>query len=85
MPDVMLPGFEAFDHLATMVAVAQPDGHCLLANSTLENVMGLSRRTLLRGNVVDWLVDPAPLRVDDPDDIRWLRACVNCPRKLAAR
>ena len=58
----MLPGFEAFDHLATMVAVAQPDGHCLLANSTLENVMGLSRRTLLRGNVVDWLVDPAPLR-----------------------
>jgi two-component system nitrogen regulation sensor histidine kinase GlnL len=62
MADVMLPGFEAFDHLATMVAVAQPDGHCLLANSTLENVMGLSRRTLLRGNVVDWLVDPAPLR-----------------------
>ena len=62
MPDTILPGFEAFDHLATMVAVARPDGHCLLANSTLENVMGLSRRTLLRGNVVDWLVDPAPLR-----------------------
>ena len=62
MPDTILPGFEAFDHLATMVAVARPDWHCLLANSTLENVMGLSRRTLLRGNVVDWLVDPAPLR-----------------------
>ena len=56
-----LAGFEAFDQLATMVAVADPDGHCLLANSTLENVVGLSRRALQRGSVLDWLVDPAPL------------------------
>jgi two-component system, NtrC family, nitrogen regulation sensor histidine kinase GlnL len=57
-----LAGYEAFDQLATMVAVASPEGQCLLANSTLENVMGQSRRTLQRGSVFDWLVDAAPLR-----------------------
>ena len=57
-----LAGFDAFDQLATTVAIARPDGHCLLANSTLENVLGVSRRALQRGSVLDWLVDPAPLR-----------------------
>ncbi len=54
-------GYEAFDHLATMVAIARPDGRCLLANSTLENMIGVSRRALQRGSVLDWLIDPAPL------------------------
>ena len=57
-----LSGYEAFDLLATMVAIASPDGRCLRANSSLENVVGLSRRALQRGSVLDWLVDPAPLR-----------------------
>jgi two-component system nitrogen regulation sensor histidine kinase GlnL len=56
--DDLPPGLDAFDHLATMVAVVRPDGHCLLVNSTLENMMGLSRRTLVRGSVLDWLSDP---------------------------
>ena len=60
--DKTLAGFDAFDQLATMVAVARPDGGCLRANSTLENVIGLSRRTLQRGSVLDWLVEPAQLR-----------------------
>jgi two-component system nitrogen regulation sensor histidine kinase GlnL len=55
-------GFEPFDQLATMVALAVPDGHCLQANSALENVVGLSRRALKRSNVMDWLVDPLQLR-----------------------
>ncbi len=55
-------GLEAFDHLATMVAVASPDGRCLRVNATLEDMMGVSRRTLMRGNVLDWLVDATPLR-----------------------
>jgi len=59
---VSAAGFEAFDQLATMVAVARPDGRCIQANSTLENVLGLSRRTLQRGSVLDWLVDPSQLR-----------------------
>jgi two-component system, NtrC family, nitrogen regulation sensor histidine kinase GlnL len=55
-------GFEAFDQLATMVAVTQADGQCLRANSALENTLGVSRRALQRSSVFDWLVDPAPLR-----------------------
>jgi len=55
-------GYEAFDLLATMVAISSPDGRCLRANSALENIVGLSRRALQRGSVLDWLVDPAPLR-----------------------
>ncbi len=57
-----LRGFEAFDHLTTMVAVADAQGQCLLVNATLENMMGVSRRALKRSRVTDWLVDPAPLQ-----------------------
>ena len=60
--EIALPGFEALDQLATMVAVASTEGRCLLANSTLENVMGLSRRSLQRGSVPDWLVESGQLR-----------------------
>jgi two-component system nitrogen regulation sensor histidine kinase GlnL len=55
-------GFEAFDQLATMVALINPQGHCLQANSALENTLGLSRRALQRGQVFDWLHDGTPLR-----------------------
>ena len=55
-------GLEAFDLLATMVAVVRPDGRFLLVNATFENMASLSRRALMRGSVLDWLVDPAPLR-----------------------
>jgi two-component system nitrogen regulation sensor histidine kinase GlnL len=55
-------GLEAYDQLVTMVALIRPDGRCLLANSALENTMGLSRRALQRSSVFDWLADSAPLR-----------------------
>jgi two-component system nitrogen regulation sensor histidine kinase GlnL len=57
-----LPSAEAFDWLATMVAIVRPEGQCLLVNSTFEDTLGISRRNLLRGNVLDWLDDPSPLR-----------------------
>ena len=60
--DVPPPQYDAFDQLATMVAIARSDGHCLLANSTLENAVAVSRRALLRGNVLDWFIDPLPMR-----------------------
>jgi two-component system nitrogen regulation sensor histidine kinase GlnL len=60
--EASLPGFEPFDQLASMVAVVAPDGRCLLANSALENAVGVSRRTLQRGSLLDWLADPAQLR-----------------------
>lgn len=56
------PEYDAYDQLATMVAIARSDGHCLLANSTLENAVAVSRRALLRGNVLDWFIDPLPMR-----------------------
>jgi two-component system nitrogen regulation sensor histidine kinase GlnL len=55
------PGFEPFDQLATMVALVSPDGQCLQANSALENIVGLSRRALRRGNMLDWLTEPTQL------------------------
>jgi two-component system, NtrC family, nitrogen regulation sensor histidine kinase GlnL len=60
--DVAGGHFEAFDQLATMVALAAPDGSCLQANSALENTVGVSRRALARGNVFDWFTDPTQLR-----------------------
>ena len=57
-----LEGFEGFDQLATMVAVATPEGRCLQANSSLEDMAGVSRRALCRGSVFDWLADATPLR-----------------------
>mgnify|MGYP001765902334 CR=1 FL=1 len=57
-----LPAADAFDLLATMVVLARPDGQCLLVNASFESTMGLSRRTLLRGNLLEWMVDPVPLR-----------------------
>jgi two-component system nitrogen regulation sensor histidine kinase GlnL len=54
--------YAAFDHLATMVAVVTADGRCVFANASFENVLGLSRRSVQRGSVFDWFVDPQMLR-----------------------
>ena len=54
-------GFDPFDQLATMVALVAPDGRCLQANSALENTVGLSRRTLRRGSILDWVAEPGQL------------------------
>jgi two-component system, NtrC family, nitrogen regulation sensor histidine kinase GlnL len=54
--------FDAFDQLATMVALIEPEGQCLLANSALENTLGMSRRALRKRSVFDWLADAASLR-----------------------
>ncbi len=54
--------FAAFDHLATMVAVVNPEGDCVFANASFENVMGLSRRSVQRGLVFDWFVDSQRIR-----------------------
>ena len=55
-------GFQAFDHLATMVAVVHREGHCLFANAAFEHVLGLSRRSVLRGSLFDWFVDAHVVR-----------------------
>lgn len=55
------PRYDAFDMLATMVAVVQPDGRLLFVNAMFENTIGLSRRTLMRSRLGDWFVDQHPL------------------------
>jgi len=52
----------ALDLLATMVAVVTPEGECEFVNSSFETVLGLSRRSMTRGVVFDWFVDPQMLR-----------------------
>ncbi len=54
--------YAAFDHLATMVAVVSPQGRCVFANASFENVLGLSRRSVQRGSLFDWFVDADALR-----------------------
>jgi two-component system nitrogen regulation sensor histidine kinase GlnL len=61
-PDVLDLPLEAFDLLATMVAIVRPSGECLYVNAKLEDTMGASRRTLMRGNLLEWLTEPDTLR-----------------------
>lgn len=61
--DPVLPlGLEAFDQLGTMVCVVVPDGRCLYANSAFEEGLGLSRKSMLRESLYDWVVSPDLLR-----------------------
>jgi len=55
-------GYAALDLLATMVAVVTPEGECIFANSSFENVLGLSRRSMSRGSAFDWFADPQLLQ-----------------------
>ena len=61
-PSATPSAYTALDHLATMVAIVQADGRCVFANAAFENVLGLSRRNVLRGSLFDWFVDSQPLR-----------------------
>ena len=54
--------YQAFDHLATMVAVVRDDGSCLFANAAFENVLGLPRRSVLGGSLFDWFIDANSVR-----------------------
>ncbi len=78
----LLPGtLEAFDHLATMVAVIEPDGQCLFANVAFEEELGLSRRSVLRESLFDWFEDATLLR----DVVRAVAANEYATSRLEAR
>lgn len=61
-PRPEIAGLDALDLLATMVALVQPDGECLFVNAQLESMMGVSRRTLTKRQLHEWLREPAALR-----------------------
>ncbi|HWP17847.1 MAG TPA: nitrogen regulation protein NR(II) [Burkholderiaceae bacterium] len=54
--------FAAFDLLPTMVALVHTDGSSLFVNSAFETVLGLSRRSVLRGSLFDWFMEPEVIR-----------------------
>lgn len=59
----LLPvGLDTFDHLATMVAVVETNGQCLFVNAAFEEILGLSRRSVLRESIYDWFTEPSLLR-----------------------
>jgi two-component system nitrogen regulation sensor histidine kinase GlnL len=45
-----------------MVAIVTPEGECEFANSSFENVLGLSRRSMSKTLFFDWFVEPQALR-----------------------
>jgi two-component system nitrogen regulation sensor histidine kinase GlnL len=53
--------FQAFDLLATPVAVLQGHGRVRFVNAALEDALGMSRRTLFDTHLPDYFLDPQPL------------------------
>ena len=53
--------FNAFDLLATPVAVMQGQGRVQFVNAALEDALGMSRRTLFDTHLPDYFMDPQPL------------------------
>lgn len=53
--------FQAFDLLATPVAVMQGQGRVSFVNAALEDALGMSRRTLHGTHLPDYFLDPQPL------------------------
>ncbi len=56
------PDYDNFDLLATLVAVVSPQGQCLFVNAAFEDQIGLSRRSLVGGNLPQWFVLPRQLQ-----------------------
>jgi len=56
------PAHAGLDLLATMVALVTPEGECEFANSSFENVLGLSRRSMSKTPFFDWFVEPQAVR-----------------------
>jgi len=72
--------YAAFDALATLVAVVEPDGRCLFANSELEAVAGPGQRGSAESRLTPW--PPPALR---PGRARGGRPSAPGPSRRTAR
>ena len=54
--------FQTLDLLATLVAVAAPDGTVVFANAALEDALGISRRSITGTCLPDLFTEPASLQ-----------------------
>jgi two-component system nitrogen regulation sensor histidine kinase GlnL len=57
-----LPRFQAFDLLATLVAVVRTNGTVVFANAALEDALGTSRRTIEGSQLPDCFTEPLILQ-----------------------
>jgi two-component system, NtrC family, nitrogen regulation sensor histidine kinase GlnL len=57
-PSSYFTRFQAFDLLATLVAVVSTEGQVLFANSALEDAIGSSRRTIEGSRLADFFTEP---------------------------
>jgi two-component system nitrogen regulation sensor histidine kinase GlnL len=53
--------FQSFDLLATLVAVVQVDSTVIFSNAALEDVLGISRRSIIGSCLADAFTEPAQL------------------------
>ena len=53
---------EAYDRLATLVALVRADGTCLMVNMALENTLRLPRSRLVHSQAAHWFNEPALLQ-----------------------
>ena len=56
------PRFQAFDLLATLVAVVRTDGCVVFANAALEDALGMSRRTIEGSQLTECFTEPHILK-----------------------
>ncbi|SDP47448.1 signal transduction histidine kinase, nitrogen specific, NtrB [Rhodoferax sp. OV413] len=61
-PNPYIARFQAFDLLATLVAVLSSDGAVLFANAALEDALGTSRRTIEGSHFPDCFTEPLILQ-----------------------
>ena len=54
--------FQAFDLLSTPIAVIEGEGRISFVNAALEDVLGMSRRSLSGAYLPDFFADPKPLK-----------------------
>ena len=56
------PGYQTFDLLATLVAVLNRDGIVQFCNSALEDLLGISRRSIMGTDFSELFVEPSQLQ-----------------------
>jgi two-component system, NtrC family, nitrogen regulation sensor histidine kinase GlnL len=59
--DSLAQRWAAFDWLATMVAIVQPDGTCVHVNAACEDTLAVARRSLVGTSLPSWFTDANPI------------------------
>ena len=61
-PPLAVSSYQSFDLLATLVTVVDRTGHVLFSNSALEDVLGISRRSIVGSSFAEAFTEPSQLQ-----------------------